>query len=91
MMSCVQFENFEGLSFGTDISKEGWRTVVHKREIEEERNGKMFWSFLKFTIGRLKGPNKTIKPLKKVKLVKDQINILNLKPSLCTCLFIGNS
>ena len=77
-MSCVQFENFEGLSFGTDILKEGWRTVAHKREIEEEKNGTMFWSFLKFTIVRLKGPNKTINH-KKVKLVKDQINILKPK------------
>ena len=24
--SCVQFENIEGLSFGTDILKGGWRT-----------------------------------------------------------------
>ena len=42
MTSCVQFKNNEGKSFGTDISKGGWRTVAHERKKEKERNGEIY-------------------------------------------------
>ena len=38
VMSCLQFEKTEGYSFGTDIWKEGWFTVVHDRGTQKERN-----------------------------------------------------
>ena len=36
MTSCVQFENIEGQSFGTDILKGGWRTKACENRLEKK-------------------------------------------------------